>query len=405
MAKHVRELVQNVRPGDPLSPDEIELTILMPCLNEAETINICVTKAAIFLEESGIKGEIVVADNGSSDGSQFIAEKFGARVVHIAERGYGAALRGGIQIARGRYIVMGDSDDTYDFSNLMPFLDRLRKGADLVVGNRFMGQIEPRAMPWIHRYVGNPALTFLGRLFFNIPIGDFHCGLRGFRTSAIRGLALQTTGMEFASEMIVRSALAGLSVQEAATTLAASGRSRAPHLRTWADGWRHLKFLLMYSPRWVFLLPGTAMTSLGALGAIALLFGPLPVSHNLILDLNTLIAACFLIVVGVQFLTLGAMAQQFATIAGFLPKTPRATLLFGWISTDRLLWIAAGLFIVGIVGFMWSVWQWLKIGFGPLNSPMVPRILVGSLSTLVIAIQTAGCAFLSGIMQIPFRQK
>jgi glycosyltransferase involved in cell wall biosynthesis len=385
--------------------EEIELTVLMPCLNESETIGVCVAKAMKFLTEHNLKGEVVVADNGSRDSSQAIAENLGARVVHVPKRGYGAALIGGIEAARGRYIVMGDSDDSYDFSNLMPFLDQLRAGADLVMGNRFQGGIAPGAMPWLHRHLGNPVLSFIGRLFFNAPVEDFHCGLRAFRTSAVRSLGLQATGMEFASEMVVRSTLAGFAIQEVPTTLAADGRSRPPHLKTWRDGWRHLKFLLMYSPRWLFLLPGAAMVLLGFLLATALIAGPLPISHNTILDLNSFIGACFLVVVGTQFLTFGAMARLFATRAGFLPRTRRADFLFGWLSTDRLVQIAATLLAIGVTGLAWAIWQWMKIDFGPLNSPVVPRVLVSSLCTVVIAIQSAGSAFLLGILEIAFRRE
>jgi glycosyltransferase involved in cell wall biosynthesis len=232
-----------------IRPPELELTILMPCLNEAETIGVCITKAQAFLARKEVAGEVLVADNGSTDGSREIARSHGATIVSVAARGYCAALLGGIEAARGRYIVMGDADDSYDFSRLDEYLNQLRDGAELVMGNRFQGGIDPGAMPFIHRYLGNPALSFLGRLFFKIPVGDFHCGLRAFRTESIRSLRLQTTGMEFASEMIVRSALRGMKIVEVPTHLKPDDRSRAPHLRTWRDGWRHLKFLLiMYSP-------------------------------------------------------------------------------------------------------------------------------------------------------------
>ena len=392
------------QPGRSISAvqDEIELTVVMPCLNESETIGTCITKAAKFFTEHDVKGEIVVADNGSSDGSQALAEKFGARVVSVPKPGYGSALMGGIEAARGRYIVMGDSDDSYDFSNLMPFLDRLRAGADLVMGNRFRGGIAPGAMPWLHRYLGNPALSFIGRLFFRIPVGDFHCGLRGFKASAIRSLGLRTTGMEFASEMVVRSALAGFNIQEVPSTLAIDGRCRPPHLRTWRDGWRHLKFLLMYSPRWLFLLPGTVMFLLGLILGTTLVLGPLPIRYDVTLDLNSFVGACFLVIMGTQLLTIGAIARLFATRAGFLPRSKRADLLSDWLATDRLIQIAAFLFLSGIAGTMWAIWQWIKVDFGPLDSPLVARVLLSSLCAGVIAIQTVGFAFLAGILEIPF---
>jgi hypothetical protein len=358
-------LMNDIQPAHSAYPviEELELTVLMPCLNEAETIGICITKALKFLAERGVRGEVLVADNGSSDGSQALAESLGARVIHVSRRGYGAALIGGIEEARGRYIVMGDADDSYDFSNLNSFLDRLRAGADVVMGNRFRGGIAPGAMPWLHRHLGNPVLSFIGRLFFHIPVGDFNCGLHGFNASAVRSLGLQTTGMEFASEMIVRSALAGLQIREVPTTLAVDGRSRSPHLKTWRDGWRHLKFLLMYSPHWLFLLPGAAMVVLGFFLAVALIGGPLPIGHNSMLDLNSFIGACFLMVAGTQLLTFGAKVRLFATRVGFLPRSARADFLFGWLSTDRLMQIAAGLLVIGVFGLIWATWQWMKIDF------------------------------------------
>ena len=243
-----------------------ELTVLMPCLNEVETLAACIGKALAYLRTQRVAGEVLLADNGSDDGSQAIARELGARVVDVPTKGYGAALLGGIAQARGRFVIMGDADDSYDFSQLDGFLARLRDGADLVIGNRFAGGIAPGAMPPLHRYLGNPVLSLIGRLFFGVGVGDFHCGLRGFRTDRVRALDLRTTGMEFASEMVVRSAVAGLRIDEVPCRLAPDGRSRKPHLKTWRDGWRHLKFLLIFSPRWLFLLPGGALTILGALG-------------------------------------------------------------------------------------------------------------------------------------------
>ena len=255
--------------------NELELSIVMPCLNEAETLEVCIRKAQESLRKDEISGEVVIADNGSEDGSQEIAERLGARVVPVSGRGYGAALHGGFEAARGRFVIMGDADDSYDFSSLMPFVEKLREGYDLVMGNRFLGGIEPGAMPPLHRYLGNPVLTGIGRLFFRSPAGDFHCGLRGFRRDAILGLGLQTTGMEFASEMVVKSTLMGLRIAEVPTTLSPDGRSRPPHLRSWRDGWRHLRFLLLYSPRWLFLYPGAVLMLLGLVSG-ALLLAVLP---------------------------------------------------------------------------------------------------------------------------------
>ena len=241
----------------------LELSVVMPCLDEAETLATCIQKAQAALREHAIAGEIVVADNGSSDGSREIAARLGARVVPVETRGYGAALMGGIQAANGRFVIMADADDSYDFTQLMPFLAKLREGFDLVIGNRFLGGILPGAMPPLHRYLGNPVLTGIGRLFFNSPCGDFHCGMRGFRRDAVLALDLQTTGMEFASEMVVKATLLGMRVTEVPTTLSPDGRSRPPHLRSWRDGWRHLRFLMLFSPRWLFLYPGALLMLIG----------------------------------------------------------------------------------------------------------------------------------------------
>jgi glycosyltransferase involved in cell wall biosynthesis len=247
---------------------DIELTILMPCLNEVRTIGICIRKAQQFLQRTGIHGEILIADNGSSDGSQSLALELGARVVDVPTRGYGAALMAGIQHSAGRFVIMGDSDDSYDFSRLDDFVASLRSGAELVIGNRFRGGIEAGAMPPLHRYLGNPVLSYLGRLFFRIPLGDFHCGLRGCSRDAVLRLGLVTPGMEFASEMIAKAALAGLRIAEVPTTLRPDGRDRPPHLRTWRDGWRHLRFLVLFCPRWLFLYPGVGFFFVGVLGFI-----------------------------------------------------------------------------------------------------------------------------------------
>src|ERR1700730_16702928 len=278
---------ENGIPAEDRTADSLELTILMPCLNEAETVSICVAKARSFLARTGIAGEVLIADNGSADGSVVLAQQGGARVVAVAERGYGAALRAGVGAARGRYVIMGDADDSYDFSNLDLFVAKLRDGCDLVMGNRFDGGIAPGAMPFLHHYLGNPVLSLLGRLLFGAKIRDFHCGLRGFRRDAILRLDLRTSGMEFASEMVVRAALAKLAIAEVPTTLAVDGRSRPPHLRTWHDGWRHLRFLLMFSPRWLFLYPGLALMALGALGVAVLFQGPLMVSAKFGFDDHT----------------------------------------------------------------------------------------------------------------------
>lgn len=391
-------------PASEPAPEAIELTILMPCLNEAETLATCILKARNFLGRSGIAGEVLIADNGSTDGSQRIAAAFGARVVPVAEKGYGAALLGGIAAARGRFIVMGDADDSYDFEALDGFVERLRGGADLVMGNRFQGGIEAGAMPPLHRYLGNPVLSFLGRLFFSIPTGDFHCGLRGFNAAAIRALNLQTTGMEFASEMVVRSALAGLRIDEVPTTLKPDGRSRPPHLKTWRDGWRHLKFLLMYNPRWLFFIPGGALCALGVMLAGLLFFGPLRLADNLSLDLNTFVAACFMLVTGIQLVTFGALSRYYAAITGVLPDTRGSQWLIRAVSTDRLALTAGACFLAGTLLFGYAMATWASLGFGSLAEPQIPRIVVLGLTLIVIALQSFFSAFLLGILEIPVRR-
>lgn len=379
----------------------LELTILMPCLNEAETLAICIGKAKAFLDKAQISGEVLIADNGSTDGSQQIAAARGARVVQVARKGYGAAILGGIAAARGRFIIMGDADNSYDFGALEAFVSRLRDGADLVMGNRFQGGIESGAMPPLHRYLGNPVLSFVGRLFFRIKTGDFHCGLRGFNTESIRKLDLQTTGMEFASEMVVRGALAGLRIEEVPTALKPDGRSRPPHLRTWRDGWRHLKFLLVYNPRWMFFIPGTVLCCLGTLFAALLVFGPLRVIDNLSLDLNTFVAACFMVVTGVQLITFGAISRYYAEITGILPRSRHSGWLTRTISTDRLAANAGICFAGGILFFGYAVLRWAHLGFGPLNDSEIPRIVVLGLSLIVISFQAFFSAFLLGVLEIP----
>lgn len=390
-----------VTPVRNLKSDQLELTILMPCLNEAETIAVCVEKASTFLRRAGIAGEVLIADNGSTDGSQAIATGLGARVVPVPEKGYGAALLGGISAARGHYIIMGDADDSYDFANLDAFVARLRSGADLVMGNRFRGGIETGAMPMLHRYLGNPVLSFLGRLFFKIPVGDFHCGLRGFNADSIRALGLKTTGMEFASEMVVRSSLAGLKIEEVPTTLKPDGRSRAPHLKTWRDGWRHLKFLLMYNPRWLFFVPGTTLCAMGILLAALLFYGPLQLNTTMELDLNTFMAACFMVVTGTQLITFGLVSRYYADITGILPRNASASWLSRSISTDRMALNGGICFFAGAMFFAYAVLRWASVDFGPLDNSEIPRIIVLGLTLVVIGLQAFFSAFLLGILEIP----
>ena len=377
----------------------MELTILMPCLNEAETVGACVDKALGFLRRAGVEGEVLVADNGSSDGSQAIAHARGARVVPVSVRGYGAALRGGIAAAHGRFIIVGDADDSYDFSRLEGFLDALRAGADLVMGNRFAGGIERGAMPLLHHWLGNPLLSFIGRLFFKIPIHDFHCGLRGFNAQTIRALDLQTAGMEFASEMVVRAALEKLKVVEVPTTLAPDGRSRPPHLRTWRDGWRHLKFLLIYCPRWLFLYPGLSLLALGLAVAVLLLPGPVWVG-GVGFENKTFIAGCLCLLVGVQSVTFALQVRRYASRQGYLPRHPRYATLLDRLTLERLALAAFVLFVCGLGGVAWCLIKWGGVFFGVFESPLATRLMVLSITFLAGAMQIFLTAFLGAIMDV-----
>jgi glycosyltransferase involved in cell wall biosynthesis len=385
--------------------DSIELTILMPCLNEAETISVCVEKAQSYLARSRIAGEVLIADNGSTDGSVALAEQGGARVIAVAERGYGAALRAGLQAARGRFVIMGDADDSYDFSRLDPFVAKLNDGCDLVLGNRFAGGIARGAMPFLHRYIGNPILSLLGRLFFHAPIGDFHCGLRGVRRDSILALNLRTSGMEFASESVIRAALAKLVIAEVPTTLAVDGRSRRPHLRTWHDGWRHLRLLLMFSPRWLFLYPGLALIILGAFGTALLFLGPVMLTDRIELDEHTFLVSAIAILVGVQVICFGIIARLVANAYGLLPLSPRLAALFSVMSLERGLAIALGIVCAGLSGVGWGIWQWGLVDFGSLTAPAVLRVLICSMVLIAIGVQIAFMAFLLGLVGIRTREE
>ena len=380
----------------------MELTILMPCLNEAETVAVCVRKAKSFLAQSGIDGEVLIADNGSTDGSPQIGEREGARVALVAERGYGAALLGGIKSACGRYVIMGDADGSYDFSALAPFVERLRDGADLVMGNRFKGGIAPGAMPFLHRRLGNPVLSWIGRLFFGTKVGDFHCGLRGFQRDRMRALGLRTTGMEFASEMVVMAAFANYRIDEVATTLHKDGRSRASHLRTWRDGWRHLSFLLMYSPKWLFLYPGLFLLAFGVLASIALLPGRVMVS-NVGFDIHTFTVACVATLVGVQAISFAVTARRFLATHNLMPPSARFSSLLEYLTLERLLIAAVIVALTGLVGLLWCTLQWVSTGFGPLEYATLLRTLILSLTATAIGVQLALTAFLSAIIEIPTR--
>ncbi|WP_236547753.1 glycosyltransferase family 2 protein [Sphingomonas sp. AX6] len=377
--------------------DEIELSIVIPCLNEAETLAIVVRKAQAFLATHDMSGEVIVADNGSTDGSRQIANALGARLVAVEARGYGAALIGGIAIARGRFVAMGDADDSYDFLGLMPFVETLRSGADLVMGNRFRGGIARGAMPLLHRYLGNPVLSYAGKLFFGAPIGDFHCGLRAFRRDSIATLKLNSPGMEFASEMVVKAAIHGLDIREVPTTLAKDGRSRPPHLRTWRDGWRHLRFLLTYAPRWLFYYPGVALGGGGAIGLAVLAPGGFALA-GVELSITSMLFAAMALLLGAQLLSFGILARLFGIVAGMWP-TGRGTERFRKLFTvERGCQTGGVLFAAGCVGLAWLVADWASAGFGPMNPYALMRGAIPSMAAAVLGLQIVFTSFLIGLI-------
>ncbi|GAA4225060.1 glycosyltransferase [Actinomadura meridiana] len=381
----------------------MELSVVMPCLNEAETVETCVRKTVGFFEEKGIDGEVVIADNGSTDGSQQLARDAGARVVPVIDKGYGNALMGGIRASRGRYVAMGDADDSYDFTTLGPFLDELRDGADLVMGNRFKGGIAEGAMPPLHRYLGNPVLSFVGRLFFGSKIGDFHCGLRAFERDAILRLGLQTGGMEFASEMVVKATLQGYDIREVPTTLSPDGRTRAPHLNTWRDGWRHLRFLMLYSPRWLFLIPGLVFMTLGLLAGIALSTGPVTVGE-IAFDVDTLVGASAALVIGFQAVLFALLTKVYAMQEGFLPHDRRVQKIIDWWSLERGLLLGGVLAVAGLGGLVASLLHWRVNSFGELDPRESLRIVVPAATALVMSFQAIFASLFVSILGIRRRQ-
>jgi hypothetical protein len=380
----------------PYEQAELEVTLLMPCLNEAETIADCVMQAKAALARAGVAGEVLVADNGSTDGSQVLATAHGARVVQVTGRGYGRALAGGIEAARGRYVLMGDADGSYDFGELPRFLERLDGGADLVMGCRLPvggGEIRPGAMPWKHRWIGNPVLSALGRLFFAVPVHDLHCGLRAFRRDAVAGLDLRCPGMEYASEMVVRASMASLRLAEVPVTLRPDGRSRPPHLRSWRDGWRHLRFMLLFSPRWLFLVPGLALAGVSlVLFLLLLLAGPLRVG-SVTFDINTLILAGSGLVTGIQTVLVGILAKAAATGLGLVPATPLLTRLQGRRPVEFGLLAGAILLLLGVGYVLWAVESWREAGFGDLSPSDSVRIVVPAVTAIAIGIQLAFSGF------------
>jgi glycosyltransferase involved in cell wall biosynthesis len=380
---------------------DLDLTILMPCLNEAETLAICIRRAVAAIRDANVSGEVLVADNGSTDGSQQIALAEGARVLNVPTRGYGAALIAGIEAARGKYILMADADASYHFEHLPRFLPKLDAGYDLVMGNRFAGAIEPGAMPPLHRFLGNPVLSAVGRVFFRIPVRDFHCGLRAFRRDAILALDLRTTGMEFASEMVVKSSLAGLRMTEVATTLSPDGRSRPPHLRSWRDGWRHLRFLLLFSPRWLFFYPGLIMLAAGVTLSAALLPGPLVLHFGATtrtLDVDSLTYALGLVLIGTHITVFAVSAKIFGTLEGFLPPNPRLNRLFKFVTLETGLLLGCVLLFIGASTLGYALYLWHATGFGNLSPTSMLRITLPSATAFMLGVEIIFASFFLSLL-------
>jgi len=383
---------------------ELELSIVMPCLNEAETLGVCIEKAQRFLATSGVRGEVIVADNGSTDGSQAIAERLGARVVAVSERGYGSALHGGISAARGRYVIFGDSDDSYDFTDLGAFLERLRAGDALVMGNRFRGGIEPGAMPPLHRYFGNPVLSAIGRLFFHSPVSDFHCGLRGLSRAAYERMAPTTSGMEYASELVIKATLARLPISEVPIVLHPDGRSRPPHLRSWRDGWRHLRFMLLFSPRWLFLVPGCALLGVGSAVSVWLLSGERRIG-SAALDIHTLLIAGLACLLGYQLIVFALFTKVFAVTEGFQPMPGYLDRLFRHVSLELGIVVGMLLALVGLGALAAATLGWSAVGFGALDPRLTMRQVIPGAILLVIGIQTIFSSFFLSLLGIRRRSR
>lgn len=378
----------------------VELSIVMPCLNEAETLAACIRKAQLGLERAGVEGEIIIADNGSTDGSQTLSEGLGARVISVTEKGYGSALRGGIAAARGRWIIMGDADDSYDFSEAPRFIEKLREGADLVMGCRMPrggGTILPGAMPWKHRWIGNPVLSFIGRLFFRSEPHDFHCGLRGFTKAAYEQMTLQTTGMEFASEMVIKATLQKMRIAEVPITLHPDGRSRPPHLRSWRDGWRHLRFMLLFSPRWLFLVPGLLLGAAGVAVAIPLSLGPVYLG-NVRLDVGTLAFASTAIVIGFQIVTFGFFTKVFAIAEGLFPQDARFARWFKYLGLETGILLGLALLFAGIALLGKALWHWEDTGFGLLSYAENMRQVIPATTLVMLGIQTVFSSFFMSVL-------
>ena len=388
-------LIYDSRPA--VDAESLELSILMPCLNEAETIATCIRKAQTWMTRNQVAGEVIVADNGSTDGSQRIARVMGARVVDVPEKGYGAALRAGIEAAAGKYVIMGDADDSYNFANLGAFLSKLRNSYDLVMGNRFAGGIEPGAMPPLHKYLGNPVLTGIGRLLFRSPCRDFHCGLRGFSKAAALKMDLRTPGMEFASEMVVKATLNKLRIIEVPTTLSPDGRSREPHLRSWRDGWRHLRFLLLYSPRWLFFYPGALLMLVGLAVGLWLLPGPRAVG-SVTLDVHTLLYAAAAVLTGFQAVNFAVFTKIFGVTSGLLPPDAKLEKAFKYITLESGLVTGVALFLTGLALTIFAVSDWGAHSFGALEPTKILRLVIPAVSAMMLGSEIVLSSFFLSVL-------
>jgi hypothetical protein len=384
----------------PDSPAPVEVAFVMPCLNEALTLEACIAAARRCIDRHGLAAEVIVADNGSTDGSQALARRAGARVIEVAEKGYGAALRAGIAAAQGSIIVMGDSDQSYDFSEALPFIERLRAGADLVMGTRFGGgRIMPGAMPLKHRYLGNPVLSWLGRMLFRTPIRDFHCGLRAFRKDAFERWDLKTTGMEFASEMVIKATVKGARIGEVPITLYKDGRDRPPHLRSWRDGWRHLRFMLCLSPRWTLLIPGLALLTVGLAVGAAVAIRPLHLGR-ITLDVHTMVAAAMLALVGYQCVTVAIAMRIFTLEEELGPPDPGVQRLFRVFTLERGVIAGLALCFLGLLLLAGMLYVWAAAGFGPLDTARTLRPMIGGAALVGLGVQTVLMSFVYSMMGI-----
>jgi glycosyltransferase involved in cell wall biosynthesis len=388
--------------SDQAPAEAVDISIVMPCLNEARTIRTCIQKAQAALGPLDLTSEIVVADNGSTDGSQAIAEDAGARVVAVSERGYGSALRHGVAAARGRWVVMGDADDSYDFGDVPRFVARLQDGFDLVNGNRFRGGIQPGAMPWLHRRLGNPVLSFIGRRLYGTPCGDIYCGLRGFNRERIVALDIRSSGMEYAIEMLVKATMHGLRVTEVPTTLSPDARGREPHLRTWSDGWRSLRLLLLYSPKWLFLYPGALLFVIGFAGMAWLVPGHRAIG-NVSFDVSTLLYFALAVVVGMQALYFFLTARLYGIFAGLLPDDPRLRRVLGRLTPEVGVVVGTILVAIGLALSLYALATWNEAGFGRLNYPHTLRIVIPGATFITCGMQTVFSALFIGVLGLRHR--